>query len=178
MDLLYPARLVFHYERLMSLAFAMSRQTVTALLLGVGGAAMWRFMHAYLPDCAPTLVDADEAIVAIAPVTDLTALKEERRYWSDAALVSDFVGSGPHMHDGSPIEHAKAFRAPVLLFHGTSDRNVSVEESKSMAAALRAATVPCDLVVYPDRDHYLEDSEVRADMLRKSDAFLRHAFGM
>jgi predicted O-methyltransferase YrrM len=66
MDLLYPARLVFHYERLMSLAFAMSRQTVTALLLGVGGAAMWRFMHAYLPDCAPTLVDADEAIVAIA----------------------------------------------------------------------------------------------------------------
>ncbi len=25
MDLLYPARLVFHYERLMSLAFAMSR---------------------------------------------------------------------------------------------------------------------------------------------------------
>jgi predicted O-methyltransferase YrrM len=66
MDLLYPARLVFHYERLMSLAFAMSRQTVTALLLGVGGAAMWRFMHAYLPDCAPTLVDADEAVVAIA----------------------------------------------------------------------------------------------------------------
>jgi hypothetical protein len=65
LDLLYPARLVFHYERLMSLAFAMSR-AVTALLLGVGGAAMWRFMRAYLPDCAPTLVDADEAIVAIA----------------------------------------------------------------------------------------------------------------
>jgi predicted O-methyltransferase YrrM len=66
LDLLYPARLVFHYERLMSLAFAMCRRAVTALLLGVGGAAMWRFMRAYLPDCAPTLVDADEAIVAIA----------------------------------------------------------------------------------------------------------------
>src|SRR5208283_4225626 len=66
MDLLYPARLVFHYERLMSLAVAMSRQAVTALLLGVGGAAMWRFMRAYVPDCAPTLVDADETVVAIA----------------------------------------------------------------------------------------------------------------
>jgi hypothetical protein len=66
MDLLYPARLVFHYERLMSLALAMSQQTINALLLGVGGAAMWRFMRAYLPDCAPTLVDADETIVAIA----------------------------------------------------------------------------------------------------------------
>jgi hypothetical protein len=66
MDLLYPARLVFHYERLMSLALAMSRRSVNALLLGLGGAAMWRFIRAYLPDCSPTLVDADETIVAIA----------------------------------------------------------------------------------------------------------------
>jgi hypothetical protein len=66
MDMLYPARLVFHYERLMSLAFAMSARSVKALLLGVGGAAMWRFTRAYLPDCAPTLVDSDETIIAIA----------------------------------------------------------------------------------------------------------------
>jgi hypothetical protein len=66
MDLLYPARLVFHYERLMSLTFAMSARSVNALLLGVGGAAMWRFLRAYLPECAPTLVDSDETIVTIA----------------------------------------------------------------------------------------------------------------
>ncbi len=66
MDLLYPSHLVFHYERLMSLSFALVERPVTALLLGVGGAAMWRFMRAYLPDCAPTLVDADEGVVAIA----------------------------------------------------------------------------------------------------------------
>src|SRR5215831_1381437 len=66
MDLLYPARLVFHYERLMSLAFAMVERPVTALLLGVGGAAMWRFMRAYLPDCSPILVDSDETIIAAA----------------------------------------------------------------------------------------------------------------
>ena len=66
MDLLYPARLVFHYERLMSLAFAMIERPVTALLLGVGGAAMWRFVRAYLPECSPTLVDSDETIIALA----------------------------------------------------------------------------------------------------------------
>jgi hypothetical protein len=66
MDLLYPARLVFHYERLMSLTLAMSRQSINALLLGVGGAAMWRFIRAYVPDCSPILVDADETIVAVA----------------------------------------------------------------------------------------------------------------
>ena len=66
MDLLYPARLVFHYERLMSLAFAMAERPISVLLLGVGGAAMWRFVRAYLPDCAPTLVDSDETIIALA----------------------------------------------------------------------------------------------------------------
>jgi spermidine synthase len=66
MDLLYPAQLVFHYERLMSLAFGFVPRPINALLLGVGGAAMWRFMRAYLPECAPTLVDCDETVVAIA----------------------------------------------------------------------------------------------------------------
>jgi len=66
MDMLYPAQLVFHYERLMSLAFALCERPVSALLLGVGGAAMWRFLRAYVPECAPTLVDSDEGVVGIA----------------------------------------------------------------------------------------------------------------
>jgi hypothetical protein len=105
LDLLYPARLVFHYERLMSLAFGMSRRAVTALLLGVGGAAMWRFMRSYLPDCAPTLVDADEAIVAIArrwfyltqPVTVEPAQQFVAATTSrfDVVLVDLYNSSGP-----------------------------------------------------------------------------------
>src|SRR5438067_12494861 len=66
MDMLYPAQLVFHYERLMSLAFALCERPVSALLLGVGGAAMWRFMRAYVPECAATLVEADNNVVTMA----------------------------------------------------------------------------------------------------------------
>jgi spermidine synthase len=95
MDLLYPARLVFHYERLMSLAFAICRQPFTALLLGVGGAAMWRFLHAYLPDCATTLVDSDETIVAIARrwfyLTQSVVLEPAEQFVAGAAARYDVV---------------------------------------------------------------------------------------
>jgi hypothetical protein len=105
MDLLYPARLVFHYERLMSLAFAMVERPITALLLGVGGAAMWRFVRAYLPDCAPTLVDSDETIIALArrwfylnqPVVHDTAHRflAETTAQFDAILVDLYGPAGP-----------------------------------------------------------------------------------
>ena len=105
MDLLYPARLVFHYERLMSLGLAMTRRPVTALLLGVGGAAMWRFIRAYLPDCAPTLVDADETVVAIARrwfyLDQSVVLDTAQRFIAatrggyDAILVDLYDATGP-----------------------------------------------------------------------------------
>jgi dipeptidyl aminopeptidase/acylaminoacyl peptidase len=119
-----------------------------------------------------------KAIIAIAPVTDLEALKRENGFFSNYYQVSEFIGAGPHMRDGSPINHVDKFKQPVLLFHGTEDRNVSIEESRTMAAALKAAGAKCDLVVFEGRDHQLDDSSVRADMLRQSDAFLRRSFGM
>jgi dipeptidyl aminopeptidase/acylaminoacyl peptidase len=119
-----------------------------------------------------------KAVVSIAPVTDLAALKEEHRYWSDFALVSDYVGEGPHMREGSPIEQAAKIKAPVLLFHGGLDANVGIEQSRSMAARLRSAGANCELVTWDELDHYLDDSAARTQMLRKIDEFLRKSMGM
>ena len=116
-----------------------------------------------------------KAVIAIAPVTDLPALKEEHRNWSDFELVSSFVGEGPPMHDGSPIEHADKIKVPVLLFHAGHDANVSIEQSKSMAARLKAVGGKCELVSWDDLDHQLDDSDARTQMLSKSEQFLRQA---
>ena len=109
MDLLYPAQLVFHYERLMSLAFALCERPVTALLLGVGGAAMWRFMRAYLPECAPTLVDADEAVMAMARrwffLTQPVVIETAQRFLAgntaqfDVVLADLYDSEGPAKYD-------------------------------------------------------------------------------
>ena len=47
-----------------------------------------------------------EAVVAIAPVTDLEMLKETRRRWTDYYVLGDFIGSGPHVREGSPAFNA------------------------------------------------------------------------
>jgi spermidine synthase len=109
MDLLYPAQLVFHYERLMSLAFALCERPVNALLLGVGGAAMWRFLRAYLPECAPTLVDSDEGVVGIARrwfyLSQPVAIDTAERFLAgtterfDVILVDLYNAQGPAVFD-------------------------------------------------------------------------------
>ncbi len=118
------------------------------------------------------------AVIAIAPVTDLPALKAEVSDFTSFAVVSEFVGDGPQIHEGSPLEHADKIKVPVLMFHGAMDRNVSIAESRSMAERLKAIGARCELVTWDDLDHQLEDSSARAQMLRKSDEFLRQAFGM
>jgi dipeptidyl aminopeptidase/acylaminoacyl peptidase len=121
----------------------------------------------------PTLF---KAVVAIAPVTDLAATVEEWRGWSNFGRTKSFVGAGPHVREGSPIEHASAFKAPVLLFHGTLDRNVRYRQSERLADKLKSVGARVELVSFNDLDHQLADSAARAEMLRRSDEFLRTAF--
>ena len=121
------------------------------------------------------VLDADlfKAVIAVAPVTDLALLKNQAMVYNSAFLHADYIGSGPHIREGSPAQHAEIFKAPVLMFHGDKDFNVDIDQSRRMQKALRNAGRPGELVVYPDLDHDLIDSDARADMLRKSEAFLR-----
>jgi dipeptidyl aminopeptidase/acylaminoacyl peptidase len=113
------------------------------------------------------------AVAAIAPVTDLGRLKEDHRNWSDFRLVSRFVGSGPHVEEGSPARQAAKIKVPVLLFHGSDDRNVEYGQSRLMEERLKAAGAKAELVRYDGLDHYLDDSIARADMLTRLRDFLK-----
>jgi dienelactone hydrolase len=119
-----------------------------------------------------------KAVVAIAPVTDLGDLVEEWRYSTSHTLMENFVGDSATWRAASPAENADKIKVPVLLFHGALDHNVAIGESRRMANSLQSAGVKHELVTWDDLDHQIDDSDARADMLRKSDAFLRQSLGM
>jgi len=119
-----------------------------------------------------------KAVIAVAPVTSVDDLRLEIAGRQTKALVDDFTGSHANAVEASPVRHPDAFRAPVLLFHGDRDLNVGIDASREMDKALRAAGKQSRLVTYPDLDHQLLDSGVRADLLSQSDAFLTKALGL
>jgi dipeptidyl aminopeptidase/acylaminoacyl peptidase len=119
-----------------------------------------------------------KAVVAIAPVTDLPALQQQSRWFTSYRINRDYIGSGPQLIEGSPARNAARIKAPVLLVHGTDDINVDIAQSRLMDEKLSEAGVPHQLIVFDKRDHYIEDSAQRAQLLRASDAFLRKSMGM
>lgn len=104
MDLLYPERLVFLYERLMLLAFALVERPLSVLLLGLGGGAMIRHLGAYLPDCKITVVEHDAAVIDLArryffidqPIVEADAqeIVAEKPATYDVILVDLYDGRG------------------------------------------------------------------------------------
>lgn len=118
-----------------------------------------------------------KAAVAIAPVTDLALLKREADGFTSRRLTRDFVGTGAHVDEGSPLRRVAEIKVPVLMFHGDQDANVGIAHSEKMVAALKRAGVKAELVKYKGLEHQLDDTEARVQMLTRISEFLDGAVG-
>jgi dipeptidyl aminopeptidase/acylaminoacyl peptidase len=118
-----------------------------------------------------------KAVIAVAPVTDLALLKEEARDYTNQNLVSEFVGSGQHITDGSPLRNAAKIGSPVLLIHGDLDLNVRISHSQKMDEALRSAGKQSVFLLFRGLDHQLEDSNARTEMLTRIGQLLDRTIG-
>lgn len=118
--------------------------------------------------------DLFKAIVAIAPVTDLQQLKDEELRQGAGRINAKFIGTGPHIREGSPAQNAEAIKAPVLMFHGSFDQNVDIAQARTMKRALEGKGKRVELIEYPELAHGLETGEARTDMLRNISMFLPH----
>ncbi len=130
--------------------------------------------------------DLYKCVAAIAPVSDLPRmLIDERRdhgqnhgvyaYWQMA--IGDAREHREKLERISPVNHAAAFQAPVLLIHGKDDLIVPIRQSKRMRSALRAADKPVELIELKGEDHWLSTRETRLETLRALDAFVTEHIG-
>jgi dipeptidyl aminopeptidase/acylaminoacyl peptidase len=118
-----------------------------------------------------------KAVVAIAPITDLSLLKVQSQYYTNYDLVAKEIGSGVHVEQGSPVHNASSIAAPVLLVHGTMDANVLYSQSQKMDAALKGAGKQSELLTFKDLDHQLDDNDARTQMLTKIGELLDRTIG-
>lgn len=115
-----------------------------------------------------------KAVVAIAPVTDLSLLKAHYEDTTAYKEVADFVGSST---EASPIRRAASIQAPVLLVHGNLDLNVAFAHSQRMDQSLRSAGKQSELLAFEGLDHQLADNDARAKMLLKIGQLLERTIG-
>lgn len=118
-----------------------------------------------------------KAAVAIAPVVDLQMLKDDAKHYSSENYINAFVGSGPHVAEGSPLKQVAAIQVPVLLAHGDLDVNVDIRHSEAMANALRSRGKQVEFLSYKNLDHQLPDAAVRTEILRKAGELLGNTIG-
>lgn len=64
----------------------------------------------------------------------------------------------------TPITHVDAKDPPFLILHGTADKIVPVAQSELLAAALKRAGVPHELVLVPDAPHTFDLQPAQQDL--------------
>lgn len=89
------------------------------------------------------------------------------------AAIEDELGARADLRPVSPINFAGQADAPILLIHGKDDLVVPYDHSSRMAAALRQAGKPVELVTLAGEDHFLSRGETRLMMLEAAVRFIQ-----
>jgi dipeptidyl aminopeptidase/acylaminoacyl peptidase len=112
--------------------------------------------------------------IASYPVSDLITLAEATHrfeaHYTDT-LVGP-IGDVERFHDLSPITRAGSIAGPLLLFHGSDDPVVPIEQSERLADSVRAGGGEVELVVYEGEGHGFRDPDNQRDEYERTEGFL------
>ncbi|MFF5794527.1 alpha/beta hydrolase family protein [Paeniglutamicibacter sp. NPDC012692] len=92
-----------------------------------------------------------DAVVALAPLTDITRTRAEGL--GDGAVSEYFGNAEPATYRGASPIHQLPLTAPVLVVHGVQDDRVPVEHSRDFVAAALAARSEIEIQEHAAMDH-------------------------
>lgn len=111
------------------------------------------------------------SVNGVSNVYDL--VKDRRAFWLSYNVVDEQIGNdNATLKAISPVNFADKIKAPVLLVHGTDDRQVEIKHSYQMRDALQKAGKDVTFVELPSEDHFLLNEKNRIDTFRAMDQFL------
>jgi len=88
-----------------------------------------------------------------------------------------WMGPGEETRAVSPLDHVRPGAPPTIIFHGTDDETVPIEQAEQFTRLMRAAGNRCDLVPFEGAGHgffnFARDPEgAYRDTVRAADRFL------
>ncbi|WP_062060132.1 alpha/beta hydrolase family protein [Cellvibrio sp. OA-2007] len=111
------------------------------------------------------------SVNGVSNVFDL--VKDNRAFWRSYNVVDEQIGNdNSTLRAISPVNFADKIKVPVLLVHGTDDRQVKIQQSYEMRDALQKAKKEVTFLELPSEDHYLLNEKNRIDTFRAMDTFL------
>jgi acetyl esterase/lipase len=118
--------------------------------------------------------DFYKCAISVNGVSDVYELVlEHRAFWRNYNAVDEQIGRDrTFLKEISPINHVDKIKAPILLIHGESDRQVEPFHSEEMHKRLQKAGKPVEYLTLPDEDHYLSIEKNRVDTFKAMDRFL------
>jgi dipeptidyl aminopeptidase/acylaminoacyl peptidase len=95
--------------------------------------------------------EVDRESSAVQAVFTLYGLSDARAFGNDPRMKPLF--GAWNVEEASPINHVSRTAPPFLLVHGEKDQSVPLAQSTDLQKALKAAGVPCELIVIPGGAH-------------------------
>ncbi|WP_417068400.1 alpha/beta hydrolase family protein [Niveibacterium terrae] len=128
-----------------------------------------------------------KGVVSRFGVSDL-ALMFKSNYWQESGsdkwydfdardMIGDPKKDAEQFRATSPVNAAANFRVPVLITQGQEDTRVIPKHATDMAAALRAAGKPVELMMVQGEGHGFYKESNRVDEWTKIEAYLKQQLG-
>jgi alpha-beta hydrolase superfamily lysophospholipase len=117
--------------------------------------------------------DRFSCLISIAGVTDPLATPDGEVFMS-----AELGGGSDTINQASPVHRAAELDVPLLMFHGASDTEVSLDaHAVTLSSRLERAGKDVVLIEYPDAAHDIGRGPDRIDMLTRIRGFLAEHIG-